>query len=38
MGQKLHPRGVIWVLSSPPHAGHLLEKNGDLAVQYEDCS
>ena len=39
MGQKIHPRGVIWVLSSPPHAGHLLEKkNDDLAVQYEDCS
>ena len=37
MDQKIHPRGVIWVPSSPPHAGHLSEKNDDLAAQYEDC-
>ena len=36
MVQKIHPQGVIWVPSSPPHAGHLSEKNDDLAVQYED--
>ena len=37
MVQKIHPRGVIWVPSISPHAGHLSEKNDDLAVQYEDC-
>ena len=37
MVQKIHPQGVIWVPSSPPHAGHLSEKNDELAVQYEDC-
>ena len=37
MVQKIHPQGVIWVPSSPPHAGHLSEKNDDLGVQYEDC-
>ena len=26
MVQKIRPRVVIWVLSSPPHAGHLSEK------------
>ena len=36
MVQKIHPRGVIWVPSIHPHAGHLSEKNDDLAVQYED--
>ena len=36
MVQKIHPRGVIWVPSSRPHAGHLSEKNDNLAVQYED--
>ena len=37
MVQKIHPRGVIWVPSIPPQAGHLSEKrNDDLAVQYED--
>ena len=38
MVQKIHPRGVIWVPSFPPHAGHLSKKNDDLAVQYEDLS
>ena len=38
MVQKIHSRGVIWVPSSHPQAGHLPEKqNEDLAVQYEDC-
>ena len=36
MIQKIHPRGVIWVPNSSPQAGHLSEKNDDLAVQYED--
>ena len=36
MVQKIQPRGVIWVPSIPPHAGHLSEKNDNLAVQYED--
>jgi hypothetical protein len=36
MVQKIHPRGVFWVPSIHPQAGHLSEKNGDLAVQYED--
>ena len=36
MVQKIHPRGVIWVPSISPHAGHLSEKNDNLAVQYED--
>ena len=36
MVQKIHPRGVIWVPSNRPQAGHLSEKNDDLAVQYED--
>ena len=36
MVQKIHPRGVNWVPSIRPHAGHLSEKNDDLAVQYED--
>ena len=36
MVQKIHPWGVIWVPSIHPHAGHLSEKNDDLAVQYED--
>jgi len=36
MVQKIHPWGVIWVPSFPPHAGHLSEKNDNLAVQYED--
>jgi hypothetical protein len=26
MVQKIHPRGVIWVPSFHPHAGHLSEK------------
>jgi hypothetical protein len=37
MVQKNHPQGVIWVPSCPPQAGHLSEKNDNLAVQYEDC-
>ena len=37
MIQKIHPRGVIWVPNSSPQAGHLSEKNDDLAVQYENC-
>ena len=36
MVQKIHPRGVIWVPSIHPQAGHLSEKNDNLAVQYED--
>ena len=36
MVQKIHPWGVIWVPSNRPQAGHLSEKNDDLAVQYED--
>ena len=36
MVQKIHPQGVIWVPSNSPQAGHLSEKNDDLAVQYED--
>ena len=35
MVQKIHPRGVIWVPSNRPQAGHLSE-NDDLSVQYED--
>ena len=35
MVQKIHPQGVIWVSSIQPQAGHLSEKNDDLAVQYE---
>ena len=31
MVQKIHPQGVIWVPSIHPHAGHLSEKNDDLA-------
>ena len=37
MVRKIHPQSVIWVPSFPPQAGHLSEKNDDLAVQYEDC-
>ena len=37
MVPKVHPRGVIWVPSFPPHVGHLPEKNDNFAVQYEDC-
>ena len=37
MVQKIHPRGVIWVPNFPPQAGHLSEKNDNLAVQNEDC-
>ena len=36
MVQKIHPQDVIWVPSSQPQAGHLSEKNDNLAVQYED--
>ena len=36
MVQKIHPQGVIWVPSIQPRAGHLSEKNDNLAVQYED--
>ena len=36
MVQKIHSRGVIWAPSFPLHAGHLSEKNDNLAVQYED--
>ena len=36
MVQKIHSWGVIWVPSNKPQAGHLSEKNDDLAVQYED--
>ena len=36
MVQKIHPRGVIWVPSIQPQAGHLSETNDDLAVQYKD--
>ena len=36
MVEKIHPRGVIWVPSIHPQAGHLSEKKCDLAVQYED--
>ena len=36
MVQKIRPRGIIWVPSNRPQAGHLSEKNDDLAVQYED--
>ena len=37
MVPKIQPRDLIWVPSSTPRAGHLSEKNDDLAVQYEDC-
>ena len=37
MVQKIHPRGVIWVPRIQPQAGHLSEKNDNLAVQYEDA-
>ena len=37
MVQKIHPWCVIWVPISQPQAGHLSEKNDELAVQYEDC-
>ena len=37
MVQKIHPWGVIWVPSIPPHAIHLSKKqNDDIDVQYED--
>ena len=36
MVQKIRPRGVIWVPSSPLMPGHLSDKNDNLAVQYED--
>ena len=36
MVQKVHPWGVIWVPIIHPQAGHLSEKNDNLAVQYED--
>ena len=36
MVQQIHLWGVIWVPSNRPQAGHLSEKNDDLAVQYED--
>ena len=36
MAQKIHPCGVIWIPSIHPQAGHLSEKNDNLAVQYED--
>ena len=36
MVQKIHPRGVIWVPSITLQAGHVSEKNDNLAVQYED--
>ena len=36
MIQKIQPQALIWVLNSSPQAGHLSEKNDDLAVQYED--
>ena len=36
MVQKIHPRGVNWVPSNRPQAGHLSEKNDNVAVQYED--
>ena len=35
MVQNIHPRGVIWVPNSQPQAGHLSEKNYNLAVQYK---
>jgi hypothetical protein len=34
MVQKIQPWGIIWVSSNRPQAGHLSEKNDDLAVQY----
>ena len=36
MVQKIHPRGVLWDPNIYPQAGHLSEKNNNLAVQYED--
>ena len=36
MVPKIHPRVVIWVQSIQPQAGHLPEKNDDLAFHYED--
>jgi hypothetical protein len=37
MVQKIQSRGVIWVQSNRPQAGHLSQnENDDLAVQYKD--
>ena len=36
MVQNIHSRSVICIQSIPPHAGHLSEKNDDLAVQFQD--
>ena len=39
MVQKIQPRGVIWVPSIHPQAGHLSgKKNYDLAVQSKKMS